>query len=445
MQVPINLKSRRIRQPILWKMLAYIILWASLSLGYQSSILAQSLDPGGGQISVFLPIVSTDKEPEPTPSGAISVEAPKAQARFALVNLQLGADASYEASGQITPRDACDIVGRNLVANYWFLECDSGARGWIDSRFVIVTGSTQNVPIIQVVVMVATASPAPLAPTALPIPTATLAPPPPTPNLTRGWRASFYNNTVLSGEPAVVDDLSDVNFNWGAGSPYSSINVDYFAARFERRFSLPRGYHRFELRADDGVRFWLNNQLLIDGWSNSDNNIYTTGAQLVDGVYDFRIEYFEGGGTAYLQFFYKYLGTNADWQATYYDNPNLSGAPILSQSEPSRSIPLEFNIGTSPPLYQPSIGNNWSARWQGDFFFWSGDYIFRAQATGGVRVYIDGLLILEGWSDSQKDINNIFRSVGQGDHTIRIEYYRQTAESSLRVWWSLTPTNQRPF
>ncbi|MEZ4660113.1 MAG: PA14 domain-containing protein [Caldilineaceae bacterium] len=417
--------------------------WIVLSWLYQLPLRAQIIDPGNGQVNVFLPIASTNAEPTPTPTAAVSVAAPQAQARFALVNLQMGPDATFGPSGQITPRDACEIVGRNLAANYWFLECDSGAHGWIDSRFVIVTGATQNVPVIQVVVMEATPGPPPN-PTALP--TATPIPPPlPTPNLARGWAASFYNNTGLGGEPAAVDDLPDVNFNWGAGSPNPRINVDNFSARFERRFSLPRGYHRFELRADDGVRFWLNDQLLIDGWNHSDNSIYITGAQLAAGVYDFRIEYFEGGGNAYIQFFYDFLGTDTDWQATYYDNAGLRGNPVLSQSEPSRRDPLEFSIGASSPLYQPRIGTKWSARWQGNFYFWGGDYTFRAQATGGVRVYIDGLLVLDGWNDSQKDINNVFRQVGQGEHAIKVEYYHQTGDSSLRVWWYLRQNNIGPF
>ncbi|MCB9151410.1 MAG: hypothetical protein H6641_21865 [Caldilineaceae bacterium] len=415
----------------------------------QVPLRAQSIDPGGGQVNLFLPIASkgqsSTQSPTPTPTAAASTSAPQVRARFPLINLQLGPDASYGTSGQITQRDSCEMVGRNAAANYWFLECDSGVHGWIDGRFAIVTGSTQNVPVLNVVVMAGTATSLPN-PTAPPAPTATPIPPPsPTPNLTRGWSASFYNNTTLSGEPAVVDDLSDINFNWGTGAPYSTINANNFSARFERRFSLPRGYHRFELRADDGVRFWLNDQLLIDGWQGGDRNIYTTGVQLASGVYDFRIEYFEGSGSAYLQFFYDFLGADANWQASYYDNATLSGSPILSQAEPSRSTPLEFSIGTSSPLYQPQIGPSWSARWQGKFFFWDSDYTFRAQASGGVRVYIDGLLILDGWSNSQKDIDNIFRSVGQGEHAIQIEYYHQTGESALRVWWYMSQTNQQPF
>lgn len=408
------------------------------------SAIAQTIDPGGGQVNLFLPFVSGGTAPVATPTSVAATETPTAQARFSLVNLQIGADASYAATGQITPRDRCLITGRNLQSSYWFLACDSGASGWIDGRFIVISGSTQSVPLMQTIVVVATATPVVPTSTPLPAPTST-SPPPPTPNLMLGWRSTFYNNRTLSGEPVLVDDLPDANFTWGSGSPAPAVTVDNFSARFERRFALPRGYHRFELRADDGVRFWLNNQLLIDGWGSTGDTIYSTGVQLASGVYDFRIEYFEATGNAYLQFIYEYLGVEADWQVDYYSNTSLSGAPLLSQPEASRRIPLEFNIGRSAPFFQPANESSWSARWQGNFFFWAGDYTFRTQASGGVRVYIDELLVLDGWSDSQKDINNVFRRVGEGEHTIRVEYYHQTGDSSLRVWWYLMPGQQQPF
>jgi hypothetical protein len=61
--------------------------------------------------------------------------------------------------------------------------------------------------------------------------------------------------------------------------------------------------------SDDGVRLWVNNQLLIDNWTdhgptnNSDVINLTANA-----VYDIRMEFYENGGGAVAKLFWSYPG-----------------------------------------------------------------------------------------------------------------------------------------
>ncbi|NLT43566.1 MAG: hypothetical protein GXX93_12900 [Anaerolineae bacterium] len=145
----------------------------------------------------------------------------------------------------------------------------------------------------------ATATPSPtpsptVTPSATPSPSPT---PPATPSVFFGWKGEYFNNTDVSGTPAVVRDDDMVAFDWGQAYPAPGVGVDNFSARWTRELELPAGTYRFSLRADDGVRLWVNEALLIDRWTPG----YATSeavADLPEGRHTVRVEYFEAGGEA---------------------------------------------------------------------------------------------------------------------------------------------------
>lgn len=155
----------------------------------------------------------------------------------------------------------------------------------------------------------ATASPT-APPTATPSPTSTPSPtvtptvtpsPSPTPAATPavffGWKGEYFNNTDVSGVPAVVRDDDNIAFDWGQAYPLPGVGVDNFSVRWTRELELPAGTYRFTLRTDDGVRLWVDDALLIDRWTAG----YATNeavAQLTEGRHVVRVEYFEAGGEA---------------------------------------------------------------------------------------------------------------------------------------------------
>lgn len=140
-----------------------------------------------------------------------------------------------------------------------------------------------------------TASPTPtVTPTATPSPSPT---PPSTPSVFFGWKGEYFNNTDLSGNPAVVHDDELIAFDWGQAYPLPGVGVDNFSVRWTRELELPEGTYRFSLRADDGVRLWVNDALLIDRWTAG----YATSeavTQLPAGRHAVRVEYFEATGDA---------------------------------------------------------------------------------------------------------------------------------------------------
>jgi hypothetical protein len=99
----------------------------------------------------------------------------------------------------------------------------------------------------------------------------------------------------------LVRDDAQINFNWGGGSPApGTINADGFSARWTRTLDFVAGTYRFTLTADDGVRLWVNNHLLIDAWRDQAATTYT-GDIYVSGSTPLKLEFYENGGAAVAQ------------------------------------------------------------------------------------------------------------------------------------------------
>jgi hypothetical protein len=136
--------------------------------------------------------------------------------------------------------------------------------------------------------------------------TATQSPPPassttPVP-LSNGLLAQYYEGLDLTNLRQVRTDAT-VNFNWGQGSPIASLPPDNFSIRWSGqvrpRFSET---YTFYTNSDDGVRLWVNGQLLVDRWVNQAPTEHASNITLAAGqLYDIRLEYYDIGGGALSQ------------------------------------------------------------------------------------------------------------------------------------------------
>jgi hypothetical protein len=116
------------------------------------------------------------------------------------------------------------------------------------------------------------------------------------------WRGEYFNNRTLSGSPAVVrdDGTGFIDFDWGGDSPGSAcgIGVNNFSARWTRTVNFAAGTYRFTVTGDDGIRLYVDGQLMLDKWFDQAPTTYTVGAPLTAGDHDLRFEYYENGGGA---------------------------------------------------------------------------------------------------------------------------------------------------
>jgi hypothetical protein len=121
------------------------------------------------------------------------------------------------------------------------------------------------------------------------------------------WKGSYYANRDLSGLPVFQRNDATIDFNWGSDSPRADIPSDNFSVRWTRQLDFtPAGIYRFETVSDDGVRLWIDDNLVIDGWQDGyavrDANVY-----LSAGQHHLKLEYYEHLGGAIIQLTWVYV------------------------------------------------------------------------------------------------------------------------------------------
>lgn len=116
-----------------------------------------------------------------------------------------------------------------------------------------------------------------------------------------GLCGEYFNNSDFTDRKLVRTDAT-VNFNWGTGSPHPQISADTFSVRWTGWVHAPvTGTYTFYTSSDDGVRLWVNNQRLINNWT--DHGVTENGANiwLTEGrKYDIRLEFYENTGNAVI-------------------------------------------------------------------------------------------------------------------------------------------------
>lgn len=346
--------------------------------------------------------------------------------RADIINVRSGPGANYTTLGQLQQGQTCPITGRDSSNAWWQVQCPGIDTGWVFGQLVDLAGNTAGIGVVTV-------APAPI-----------VVQPPALPTF-YGWKASYFNNRDLAGAPVAQGDVAEVNFNWGMGSPHPAAPPDNFATRFERTINFNPAAYRFTVRADDGVRVWIDNQLIIDQWHLSSGNVDYTADRYMYGNQSVRVEHYDEGGGALLNFSFMPIGmvdpvtnTGSDWEASYFSNPDLAGGPVIVRGEARSSYPLDLDWGLNSPAPGAVANDNWSARWRGRFFFEAGDFMFQARSDDGVRVYIDGIRVLDAWYDGYKEPSNHFLQIGRGDHEIVIEFYERGGTAFTRVWWYRT-------
>jgi|YNPNPStandDraft_1061719.scaffolds.fasta_scaffold06395_2 uncharacterized protein YraI len=121
----------------------------------------------------------------------------------------------------------------------------------------------------------------------------------------------------------------------------------------------------------------------------------------------------------------------AGWRGEYFSNKDLRGTPAFVRYDPQ----IYFRWGTeSPGGNLPAT--NFSVRWTQVVSLAAGDYRFFAQVDDGVRLYLDGHLVINAWRDSPVSTQvGVFEKVGPGQHTITVEYYQASGDAIIIVWW----------
>ncbi len=333
----------------------------------------------------------------------------------------------------------CLVLGRAPSPGWYYLQCP-GATGWVREGLYVVEGAVDALPAL-----------APALST--PDPAATPLPP--------LWQITGYPNRGLAGDPSATFGADTVDFNWGLGAPADAMPMDDFSLRLQATLPFATGVYSVALTYDDGARLFVNDELVIEDWNEGAARTQSWVGPLAGDV-PLRIEYFEAYSEAILKLEITPLQSQAapptpapagarlvtppvgaGWLAAYYADPAPGRQPALLQLEAlDAAYPLNREYSVESPAPGVVGVDNWSARWRGRFDFEAGDYRFVARGNEGVRLYIDGVRVIDAWPNQADEVSTIVRDVAAGVHEVIVEMYDAGGLAWVRAGWDLLPPAQ---
>ena len=125
------------------------------------------------------------------------------------------------------------------------------------------------------------------------------------------------------------------------------------------------------------------------------------------------------------------------WRGSYFANPSLSGEPALVRLDST----IDFDWGEKAPATNlPADG--FSVRWTADLRAnFSEPYIFSVTSNDGARLWLDGRLLIDDWTDhvSRESTGTVTLEAGRW-YQITLEYYEGVREAAVRLAYSSPST-----
>ena len=123
----------------------------------------------------------------------------------------------------------------------------------------------------------------------------------------------------------------------------------------------------------------------------------------------------------------------------YYDNPDLQGMPVAERIDQR----IQMSLGRRPTAEEIALlpkgikPQNFSVRWAGALTPGrTGEYEFSANADDGVRLYLGGRLLIDGWTGMPRAGRQATIALeANRAYPIRIEYSQKTGAATLRIGW----------
>ena len=262
-----------------------------------------------------------------------------------------------------------------------------------------------------------------------PVPPAVPAPAPTPIPAAVNWRGEYYPNRYLMGDPVMVRDDKAIDFDWSTGVPATAVPADGFSVRWTRNASFAAGTYRFSARSDDGVRVWLDGELIIDQWREAASTTFTAERTLNAGDHTVRVEYYENGGAANVRFWWEIEAAYPDWRGEYWSNREMKGNPALVRND----VAIDFDWGLDAPggIRKDDVAIRWTRMAEFD----AATYRFHILVDDGARLWIDNRLVVDSWRDGALRELTADYTMARGIHGLMVEFYEHTGEARIRVWW----------
>lgn len=114
------------------------------------------------------------------------------------------------------------------------------------------------------------------------------------------WQVRFFRSTDSSdirkgigGTPFLEQRMSRLDFQWYRPR-IAGIPLEHWALEAAAIVDLPQGNYRLRTISDDGIRVWVDERLVIEGWRHRESTVDS--AAVSGGRHTLRVEYFQDDG-----------------------------------------------------------------------------------------------------------------------------------------------------
>ncbi len=157
-----------------------------------------------------------------------------------------------------------------------------------------------------------------------------------------GWRGEYYSDQYFNNLALIrMDPAIDFSYS-GTNSPAPGMPPIHFSVRWTGQVvATNTATYHFQTYSDDGVRLWINDQLLIDDWQDQTPTYQTCTAALTNNqVCNVRIEYYLDFGAGRIDF---------GWGLPF-------AGPIVYTDVPSSEPPVTNSLDGVPSALASALG-----------------------------------------------------------------------------------------
>ncbi len=265
------------------------------------------------------------------------------------------------------------------------------------------------------------------------------------------WGAKYWNNIEMSGEwitSAIIGSWVPYLYrHLGFDSPSALVNSDYWSAEYKVERDFPGGTYLFHCQYDDGCRVLIDGSLYINNWYSGFGHsqawaylpagMHTIQAQFRDLVGEaFQEIWWQGPGFLPLDLLpeavpeYGYTWLAEYWSDYFGESIDRTLTPHFSRLE---GTVLNHPWGMTGP--DPMMVNDYfRSKFTRQADFDCGTYRFSIEADDGVRLTIDGQVLVDRWYEGVHVIS-FDRAMSKGVHQLRVDHYEAAGDSQIHLDW----------
>ncbi len=262
-----------------------------------------------------------------------------------------------------------------------------------------------------------------------------------TSKISAGFRARYYNNAAGAspqfGELVLERQDATINNNWQANGPQNGVGNDNFGAIWEGIFIAPENArYAFRTNTDDGVRFYVDGQRVINDWVNHNPTPRDWSGQLSFGPHRIRMEYYEDRNNAVAQLSWQQPGGQMVIMPGQSERGWIDMQPSHGSIAAGTSVDIAITVETrsleSGGEYSDTIFVNSNDR---------DNPVIRIPVTVSVTPWQPGAVIPSARGvarnmqpNAREQSQLTLRSVGRGNYD-----YQATIDGNDRAWLTVAP------